>query len=124
MEDDQYLDEVDNIDQEEEKEEDLGSREFWMSKKGREIERSRMTYVPVFAKDGSFRIPNVPAGRYEFIVEVHDPAEERFQSRSIGTLKKDVVVTDGTEAMDIGTFELVMTPPRTRPTGRTSSTNP
>jgi hypothetical protein len=88
------------------------SRAFWTSTKGREIERSRLTYIPVFSKDGSFRIPDVPAGRYELVVELREPLARGH--RMIGSFKKDVIVPDGSELLDIGTFPLVLIPPRPR----------
>jgi len=65
--------------------------------------------------DGSFRLPNVPAGTYELAIEVRDSKQSSAEPHDISdptpvvaSLKQDVTVPGGADAqtLDLGTLQL------------------
>jgi len=88
---------------------------FWTSERGRELERTRRIYRGLCEADGTFRIPDIPAGEYELKIEVREKqSPNRFpdQGREIGSLVKQITVPEmeggrGDETLDLGRLELV-----------------
>lgn len=81
----------------------------------RKRERSERTYVLVFATNGSFRVDNVPPGKYTLMLNPSDPDDEYYNRRPIGNLMREVVVPDEPQAkvnaaFDLGELELAIRP--------------
>ena len=90
-------------------------RAFWNSDSGRTREREERTYVLVFETNGTFRVDNVPPGKYSLSLNVTDPEEEYYSGRAIGTTNKQVVVPNESNAavnatLDIGSIDLIIRP--------------
>ena len=68
------------------------------------------TYVLSFAEDGSFRVDDVPAGKYRLKISVTKPKkrqEDYWNPRpddQLGTLEKEVTIPEDNGALDLGTF--------------------
>ena len=65
-----------------------------------------------FSQDGSFRIEDVPGGKYSLRIELHEPGgSQPFNQPLIGTLTREIVVPDSPggrsdEAFDLGALEM------------------
>ena len=70
------------------------------------------TYVLDFAEDGSFRVDDVPPGRYKLKISVTKPKkrqEDYWNTRpddQLGSLEKEVTITDGAEPLDLGSISV------------------
>jgi len=73
------------------------------------------SYVILFETNGTFRVDNVPPGKYLLKIDVTDPEEEYYNRRPMGNAKKEIEVpavagAKVNEAFDIGAIELPITP--------------
>lgn len=66
-------------------------------------------YVLLFNDDGSFWVPNVPAGRYNIYLSPTDPRQPN-NYRQLGNMNSEVVVPEGSTPHDIGTLNLTLRP--------------
>jgi hypothetical protein len=88
---------------------------YWRSETGLTQQRLQREYRAMFARDGSFRIDDVPPGDYTVKVNLTEPPKasdgNRFNFRSIASLERDVTIpeligaSDGTP-VDLGILEL------------------
>jgi hypothetical protein len=88
-------------------------KDFWISERGRELDRSQRSYCAFCNEDGSFLIPDVPPGTYELKIEVMDarpslvgPGQLPFGGKAVGTLVRDVVVPETSGAQTVDSFDL------------------
>jgi len=88
------------------------TRDFYQTATGREYYFSQHRYALNFSQDGSFRIENVPGGKYNLRIELHEPGgSQPFNQPLIGTLTREIVVPDSPggrsdEAFDLGALEM------------------
>jgi peroxiredoxin len=88
-------------------------RNFYQTEKGREYWFQNKRYCLNFAQDGSFRIEDVPGGKYRLRIDLREGGggPMSFSSPSIGHLQKefDVPASQGgrtDEPFDLGTVEI------------------
>ena len=79
------------------------------------LARAARTYALVFARDGSFRVEDVPPGTYELSLRVTQPAAyDRYNpvfigfGKELGALTREVVVPPGDTPWDLGTLVVAM----------------
>jgi bla regulator protein BlaR1 len=82
---------------------DTGTIGFWRSEAGRARQRAMRIYLAVFEKDGTFRIDDVPAGRYRFSISVFDPGIE--PNGTFHTAEREVTVAENV-LTDLGRIQL------------------
>jgi len=70
----------------------------------------------VFSDDGSFRADNVPPGTYRLTVNLTESGRGPWDRKSLGTLSKEIVGSEGTGSFDLRTLELAMSSVK-KPTG-------
>jgi len=92
---------------------------FWMSPAGAEMYRNIHQYGIAFAADGSFKISDVPPGKYCLTAGFYAPADLQIQSwlqgsskMTFGSVKKVITVPDdpsgGDALVDLGVFDLAL----------------
>lgn len=88
-------------------------RAFYATDEGKEYQFRHRSYVLNFAQDGSFRVEDVPGGKYRLHVELHegDEGPMRMSSPAIASLDKEFDVPDSPsgrseEPFDLGKIEL------------------
>ena len=89
-------------------------RAFYQTEKGREHHFKNRRYALNFAQDGSFRVEDVPGGKYRLRVELREGSGDgpsRFSAPRIANLDKEVEVADALagrsdEPFDLGQIEL------------------
>ena len=89
-------------------------RDFYRTEAGREHHFQNRRYALNFAQDGSFRIEDVPGGKYQLHMELREGASEghsRFSAPVIATLQKEIDVPEtpdghSHEPHDLGAIEL------------------
>ena len=97
--------------------EDFSSAEAYIAADERfsQAIQARRQFGAVCDRDGSFRLPDVPAGTYELRIEARDskadsatPHDISDPSPVVASLVRDVVVPEGqsAEVLDLGTLEL------------------
>src|SRR5208337_3606267 len=70
-----------------------GTRDFYRTAAGREYYFAKHRYALNFAMDGAFRIEDVPGGKYNLLIELHEAGgSQPFNQPLIGTLTKEIVV--------------------------------
>jgi peroxiredoxin len=85
---------------------------FYNSEKGRAYYFQSRQYVLNFAPDGSFRIEDVPGGKYRLMIDMHEgDGPTRFSSPIIASLNKEVEIPDSPsgrtdEPFDLGKIQL------------------
>ena len=103
------------------KRDDFSSREDYIAAADRffEAHRARQRFGAFCDSNGSFRLPDVPAGTYELEIKVRDskvdsvsPHDLSDPAPEIGSLVREVVVPEipegqSAEPVDLGTLELV-----------------
>jgi peroxiredoxin len=87
---------------------------FYSSGEGRRFWSSKRRYVAAFSQDGSFRIEDVPGGKYELTIDAREFVPERGQFRSplISERQVEIQVPDSPGGRsdtpyDVGTVELL-----------------
>jgi thiol-disulfide isomerase/thioredoxin len=87
--------------------------DFYQTDAGREYFFSQHRFALNFLQDGSFRIEDVPGGRYNLRIELHESTggASEFQRPLIGTLNREIVVPDSSggrsdEPFDLGALDL------------------
>ena len=88
------------------KERNLALQAFYREQNRRSM-LDQHTYVLVFEDDGSFKVPNVPPGRYAINISLTD-ARQPNSYRRIGDLNTEVVIPEGQTPYDIGTLNLTL----------------
>lgn len=91
------------------------TREFYQTKAGQEYYLSKHRYALNFSQDGSFRIEDVPGGKYNLQIELHEPGGNSFQQPLIGSLTKEIILPDSPggrsdKAFNLGTLNLTARP--------------
>ncbi len=87
-------------------------RAFYQTDAGRQYLFSQHRYALNFSQDGSFRIEDVPSGKYNLRIELHEPdGDQPFNQPLIGMLTKEIVVPDlpggrSDEPFDLGALEM------------------
>ncbi len=87
------------------------TRDFYASPPGWDYYAGQHRYALNFAKDGSFRIDDVPGGKYRMRIDLREAGENRFSAPRIASLQKEIEVPDAPggrsdEPLDLGTIEL------------------
>ncbi|MEI8288319.1 MAG: redoxin domain-containing protein [Verrucomicrobiota bacterium] len=88
------------------------TRDFYRSDAGRPYYFSKHRYALNFSREGTFRIEDVPGGKYNLRIELHEASgDQPFNQPLIGSLAKEIVVPDSPggrsdEAFDLGVLEL------------------
>lgn len=75
--------------------------------------RQARAYGLEIENDGSFRIEDVPPGNYELRIRVTKPDESQQRNpfgneQELGSLVRDIVVSEGKEPLDLGTLRVAM----------------
>lgn len=88
-------------------------RAFYQTDAGREQYFKNRRFALNFAADGSFRVEDVPGGKYNLRIDLREGGDDfnRFNSPSIANLQKEVEVPDSPgersdEPYDLGTIKL------------------
>jgi peroxiredoxin/uncharacterized GH25 family protein len=88
-------------------------REFYRTEAGREHFFQNRRFALNFAPDGSFRVEDVPGGKYNLRIDLRESGDDfnRFNSPQIAQLQKEVEVPDSPdgrsdEPYDLGTIKL------------------
>jgi len=86
---------------------------FYATDQGREYFFKNKRYALNFAQDGSFRVEDVPGGKYRLSIELRESGADPmwFNAPVIASLNKEIEVPDSPggrsdEAFDLGTIEL------------------
>jgi peroxiredoxin len=89
-------------------------RAYYSSPAGRRYWFSRQRYVLRFARDGSFRIDDVPGGKYEMVIDLRELIAKRGQSHSplIALHQQEIDVPDAPGGrsdtpLDLGAIKMV-----------------
>ena len=88
------------------------TREFYQTAAGREYYFSQHRYALNFSPDGAFRIEDVPGGKYNLKIELHEGGGgQPFNQPVIGSLTREITVPAppggrSDEALDLGTLEM------------------
>jgi protocatechuate 3,4-dioxygenase beta subunit len=89
-------------------------REFYQTEEGRKYHFARSRYALNFKEDGTFRIEDVPGGKYMLRMDLREGGDDmrRFQAPPIGFVQKEIEVPDSPggrtdEPFDLGTIELL-----------------
>jgi thiol-disulfide isomerase/thioredoxin len=88
------------------------TRAFYQTEAGRDYYFSKHRYALNFATNGVFRIEDVPGGKYNLRIELHEAGGgQPFNQPLIGSLTKEFVVPDSPdgrsdEAFDLGALEM------------------
>ena len=88
------------------------TREFYHTAAGREYQFSKHRYALNFLPDGAFRIEDVPGGKYNLRIELHEAGgSQPFNQPLIGRLTKEIIVPDppggrSDEPFDLGVLDL------------------
>lgn len=89
------------------------TRAFYQTDTGRQFHFSKHRYALNFSQDGSFRIEDVPGGKYNLRVELHEATggASEFQRPLVGTVTKEIVVSDSPaghsdEPFDVGALDM------------------
>lgn len=100
--------------QEFQKEYALRQREFFATERGRNFHFASRKYALNFAEDGTFRIEDVPGGKYTLRVELREPGESmnRFSARPIAFIQQEIEVPESPggradEPYDLGTLTMI-----------------
>jgi RNA polymerase sigma factor (sigma-70 family) len=81
------------------------------------LQRERRRFGAFCDSSGSFRIPDVPAGTYELVIELLDfklnsvnPRQRWEPAQRIGSIQREVVIPEasGDQPVDLGTLELLL----------------
>jgi len=88
-------------------------RAFYASDAGQEHHFAKRRYALNFAQDGSFRVEDVPGGKYTLRVELREGGDgpSRYSAPKIGDLTKQIEVPDSPggrsdEPFDVGALEM------------------
>jgi peroxiredoxin/uncharacterized GH25 family protein len=88
-------------------------RAFYATEKGREYYFSNKRYALNFAQDGSFRVEDVPAGKYKLRIDLREPGDGpmSFNAPQIAYVEKEFEVPDSPggrtdEPFDLGKIEM------------------
>ena len=88
-------------------------RAFYAGEAGRQYHFAKRRYALNFAQDGSFRVEDVPGGKYSLRIDLREAGDgpSRFSAPKIGDLTKEIEVPnspDGRsdEPFDLGVLEL------------------
>ncbi len=88
-------------------------RDFYRTEAGREHYFQNRRYALNFSPDGSFRVEDVPGGKYSLRIDLREGGEDynRFNSPQIAHLQKEIEVPDSPggrtdEPYDLGTIKL------------------
>lgn len=82
-----------------------------------EIVESQQRFSAICKEDGSFRLPDVPAGTYQLSIKARDfkksspaPSEAGDPTPVVATLVREIVVPDGQagKPVDLGVLELAV----------------
>jgi thiol-disulfide isomerase/thioredoxin len=86
---------------------------FYTTGAGRQYHFSKRRYALNFAQDGSFRVEDVPGGKYTLKIELREAGDgpSRFSAPKIGDLTREIEVPDSPggrsdEPFDLGTLEM------------------
>jgi peroxiredoxin len=89
------------------------TREFYQTEKGREYFFQNKKYCLNFKEDGSFRIEDVPGGKYRLRIDLREGGSDymRFSSPTIASINKELEIPDSPggrtdEAFDLGKIEV------------------
>lgn len=88
------------------------TRDFYQTEAGRQYYFSKHRYALNFSPDGAFRIEDVPGGKYNLRIELHESGgSQPFNQPLIGTVTKEIIVPDSPggrsdEAFDLGALEM------------------
>jgi peroxiredoxin/uncharacterized GH25 family protein len=91
------------------------TRAFYATDAGREYHFAKKRYALNFAQDGSFRIEDVPGGKYTLTMDLRegsgDSPSSRFSAPRIGEVQKEIEVPASSggrsdEAFDLGSIEV------------------
>ena len=83
-------------------------RSFYATEKGREYYFQNRRYVLNFAQDGTFRIEDVPRGKYRLRIDLREGGEgpTRFSSPPIANLTREVIIPDSPGGRSDEPFDL------------------
>jgi peroxiredoxin len=88
-------------------------RAYYASEAGRQHHFAKRHYALNFAQDGSFRVEDVPGGRYSLRVDLREPGDgpSRYSAPKIGDLTKEIEVPDSPggrsdEPFDVGVLQM------------------
>lgn len=78
--------------------------------------KNMRSYTLIMNEDGTFRVDDVLAGKYDLQIRLTDPRNDRGYQNAIGTLMTNVSVPEIPDApaaapLDLGTFEVPLTKP-------------
>lgn len=88
------------------------TRAFYQTDAGRQYFFSKHRYALNFSQDGSFRVEDVPGGKYNLRIELHESGgSQPFNQPLIGQLTREVIVPDSPggrsdEPFDLGALEM------------------
>ena len=88
------------------------TRDFYQTEAGRQYYFSKHRYALNFSPDGTFRIEDVPGGKYNLRIELHEAGgSQPFNQPLIGTVTKEISVPDApggrsNEAFDLGALDM------------------
>jgi hypothetical protein len=83
------------------------ARQEYFRERSRIMAAMERSYVLLFDEDGSFRVPNVPPGKYSLLVHPTDPRQPN-SFRQIGSLSTQITIPEGDGPHDAGTFQLTV----------------
>jgi len=89
-------------------------REFYKTDAGRKYYFAQRRFALNFSQDGSFRIEDVPGGKYNLRIEIHEgsgDSPDRFAAPVIASFTKEIDVPDASadrlgDALDLGTIQV------------------
>lgn len=87
---------------------------FYKTDLGRKYHFAKRRFALNFSKDGSFRVEDVPAGKYSLKIELREGGEDSFSrssSQRVGEAEKEITVPDSgaarsDEPFDVGVIEI------------------
>jgi peroxiredoxin/protocatechuate 3,4-dioxygenase beta subunit len=87
------------------------TRDFYQTAAGRQFNFSQQRYALNFSPEGAFRVEDVPGGKYNLRIELHEAGGQSFNQPLIGSLNKEIVVPDSPagrsdEVFDLGALEM------------------
>jgi peroxiredoxin len=103
------------------------TRAFYQTEPGRRYHFAKSRHALNFSKDGSFRIQDVPGGKYNLKVELREGSGDspsRFSSPVIASLTKEIEVPDSPGARSDEPFDLGALPVESRTVVRTGAMAP
>jgi protocatechuate 3,4-dioxygenase beta subunit/peroxiredoxin len=89
----------------------IATRDFYQTPAGLEYQFSKHRYALNFSQDGSFRIEDVPGGKYNLQIALHEAGGQPFNQPLIAQLAKEITVPESPgghsdEPFDLGVLAM------------------